>query len=367
MPVTPCPELAVVVPTFKERGNVAELVRRLDTALDGIAFEVIFVDDDSPDGTAEAVRELSRRDGRVRALQRLGRRGLASACIEGALATSAEYVAVMDADLQHDEQILPVMLKALKEGKADVVIGSRYAEGGGVGDWDPTRARMSRLATGISHLIVPASVSDPMSGYFMVPRELFSGAARQMSSMGFKLLADLLATAGKQTRVLEVPYRFRNRHSGESKLDSLVAWEFLLLVADKLIGRWVPVRFISFAAVGGSGVVVHVAVLALLHRFGDIEFKSAQAAATLTAMIGNFALNNVLTYRDARLRGFAWLRGLIVFILACSVGAVANVGVAGFLYGRETDWLLAALAGIAVGTVWNFTVSSFYAWRIGRR
>jgi dolichol-phosphate mannosyltransferase len=206
-----------------------------------------------------------------------------------------------------------------------------------------------------------------MSGYFMVPRTLFSASARHMSSMGFKLLADLLATAGKETRVLEVPYRFRNRHSGESKLDSLVAWEFLLLVADKLIGRWVPVRFLSFAAVGGIGVVVHLTVLALLYRAGGFEFKSAQAAATLVAMTCNFALNNVLTYRDARLRGFAWLRGLFVFILACSVGALANVGVAAYLYGQEADWLLAALAGIAVGTVWNFTVSSFYAWRIGRK
>ncbi|MCP5426147.1 MAG: glycosyltransferase family 2 protein [Gammaproteobacteria bacterium] len=363
----PSPDLAIVIPTYKERENVTELVKRLREVLADVPYEIIFVDDDSPDGTANIIRDLSREDGRIRVLQRIGRRGLSSACVEGALCTSASFVAIMDADLQHDESILPMMLAALLRGEADVVIGSRYVGGGGIGEWDRDRAALSRLATAISHLIVPNTVTDPMSGFFMMSRSLFEQTSRGLSSMGFKLLADFLATAGRQIRVLEVPYQFRNRYSGESKLDSLVAWEFLLLVADKLVGRWIPVRFLSFALVGGIGVAIHLTILALLFHVAEIKFQIAQIAATLVAMVGNFALNNILTYRDARLKGVSWFWGLLTFVMACSVGAFANVGVAGFLYGQNTDWILAALAGIAVGTVWNFTVSSFYAWRVGRK
>jgi dolichol-phosphate mannosyltransferase len=367
MNMVKCPELAVIVPTYRERENVRALVTRLEAVLAGTEFEVIFVDDDSPDGTADEVRDLSRSNGRIRALQRIGRRGLSSACVEGVLATSAEFVAVMDGDLQHDESLLPAMLSALRRDGADIAIGTRYAGGGGVGAWSQDRLAMSRLATRISRLIVPASVSDPMSGFFMARRATFARAIKGMSSMGFKVLADLLATLGPRVRVIELPYHFRNRHAGESKLDSLVAWEFLLLVLDKLVGRWVPVRFLSFAVVGATGIGVHLSVLTVLFRFAGFGFAVSQAASTLVAMATNFTLNNILTYRDARLRGIGWLRGLLVFILACSVGAVANVGVASYLFGEQTGWILASLAGIAVGTVWNFSVSSFYAWRIGRR
>ncbi|HYF59417.1 MAG TPA: glycosyltransferase family 2 protein [Burkholderiaceae bacterium] len=355
-------ELAVIVPTFNESANVEELVRRLDVALEGVAWEVVFVDDDSPDDTAAAVRAISQRDARVRVVQRLGRRGLSSACVEGVLATSAPYVAVMDGDLQHDEAILPAMLAALREGEVDVAVGSRYVDGGGIGEWDGTRASISRWATKVSRAIVPPDLADPMSGFFMIRRDAFMERVRRLSSLGFKILVDLFASGERPLRFVEIPFRFRTRHAGESKLDGHVAWDYGMLLLDKLVGRWIPVRFLSFALIGGLGVGVHMAVLAALYGTGSTGFRAGQATATGVAMVFNFLVNNQLTYRDRRLRGAAMLRGLLSFSLVCSVGAIANVGIAEYLFVHRQGWVPAALGGILVGAVWNFATSSFYTW-----
>ncbi len=358
-------ELALIVPTYNERPNVAELVRRLDACLGDIVWEVVFVDDDSPDGTAEAVKALAAADPRVRCIHRIGRRGLSSACVEGVLSTSAPLVAVMDADLQHDERILPAMVDTLRRDAADIVVGSRYVCGGGVGQWDESRVAISRFATRVSRLVVPDALKDPMSGFFMVRRTVFMGVVRNLSSLGFKILVDVFASSKQPLRFVEVPYEFRTRHAGESKLDHRVAWDFGMLVLDKLVGRWVPVRFLSFGLIGGAGVFVHMAVLSLLYTSGTAGFVSAQAGASTVAMVFNFFLNNELTYRNAKLRGRALLRGLLSFMLVCGVGALANVGIAGYLFDREQGWIPAALGGILVGAVWNFSTSAFYTW--GRR
>jgi dolichol-phosphate mannosyltransferase len=359
-------ELSIVVPTFNEAANVAELARRLDVALAGIDWELVVVDDDSPDGTAAEVRRLAMVDARVRVVQRIGRRGLSSACMEGALATSAPYVAVMDADLQHDESILPSMLEALRGGGVDVAIGSRYVEGGGIGDWDGARASISRIATRASRAVVPADLRDPMSGFFMIRRDAFMARVRRLSSLGFKILVDLFASGERPLRFVEIPYQFRARHAGDSKLDGHVAWEFGMLLLDKMVGRWIPVRFISFALIGGLGVGVHMAVLSALYKGGLADFATGQAVATVVAMIFNFLVNNLLTYRDRRLRGRAMLGGLASFMLVCGVGAVANVGIAEYLFSHRQGWVPAALGGILVGAVWNFATSAFYTWG-GRR
>lgn len=356
-------ELTVVVPTFNERGNVAELVRRLDAALDGRSWEVIFVDDDSPDGTADLVRSLGRADRRVRCIQRIGRRGLSSACIEGMLASTAPFQAVMDGDLQHDETILPRMLDALKAGETDVVVASRYLASGGLGDWSASRARISRLATRLSRLVLHADLTDPMSGFFMIRREAFADRVRALSGIGFKILLDLFASSAQPPRFVELPYQFRDRTVGESKLDTQAVWEYFMLLLDKLVGGVVPVRFVAFALVGGLGVGVHLATLSALFRVVGLPFPTAQATATLVAITSNFALNNVLTYRDRRLRGWRWLTGWLSFLVACGVGALANVGIASYLFETSrTTWLLAALAGIAVGAVWNYAVTAVYTW-----
>jgi dolichol-phosphate mannosyltransferase len=358
----PLTELAVVVPTFKEKGNLRELVDRLDRTLAGIGWEVIFVDDDSPDGTAEFARELGRSDPRIRCLKRIGRRGLSSACVEGMLATSAPYIAVMDADLQHDEALLPRMLDVLRSEPIDIVVGSRYVEGGGTGSWEESRLRKSRLATRFAQAAIKAPLQDPMSGFFALRADLLDTVVRRLSSIGFKILLDILASSPTPLRVREIPYEFRERTSGESKLDSRVAWDFLMLILDKTVGTLIPVRFLMFMFVGGLGVFVHFAVLTTLFTAFQTSFLIGQSAATLVAMTFNFALNNVLTYRDMRLTGWRWLWGWMTFVLACSIGGLANVGIANYLFQQQTFWVLSAAAGILVGVVWNYAVTSLYTW-----
>jgi dolichol-phosphate mannosyltransferase len=355
-------ELAVVVPTFNERDNVAELVKRLNASLEGIQWEAIFVDDDSPDGTAARIREIARQDPRIRCLQRIGRRGLSSACVEGMLASSSPYLAVIDGDCQHDETVLPHMLELLKSREADVVVGSRYTAGGGIGSWNASRARMSRFATRLSRAVIKHDLSDPMSGFFALRREVLELAVRNLSSVGFKILLDLIASSPKPPRVKELPYEFRNRRAGESKLDNQALWDYLMLLVDKLLGGVIPVRFVSFTLIGAVGVFVHFAVLATLFRAMSLPFTFSQAGAAAVAMISNFTLNNALTYRDMRLKGWLWVKGLISFTLTCSLGAFANIGVASYLFKRHAAWTLSALAGIVLGAVWNYAMTASFTW-----
>lgn len=357
-------ELSVVVPTFNEIENIFELVARVERALSGIGWELIVVDDDSPDGTAEAIRALARRSPRIRCIRRVGRRGLSSACIEGMLASSAPVIAVMDADLQHEETLLPCMLEAVRREGVDVAIGSRYAEGGGTGEWSDGRRSMSRFATLLSRAVLRADLTDPMSGFFMIRRVALMDSVERLSGIGFKVLLDIFASSKRPLGFVELPYEFRTRHGGESKLDTRVAWDFLMMLADKTVGHIVPVRFLSFCFVGGFGVFVHMLCLAVLFKQIGVEFLWAQSMATLCAMTSNFLLNNVLTYRDRRLQGWRLLRGWISFVAVCSLGAVANVGIAEVLFQEQFSWVLSALAGILVGSVWNYAVTAAYTWRV---
>jgi dolichol-phosphate mannosyltransferase len=359
--ITRTVELAVVVPSFNKRDNVGPLVERLTEALRGIEWEVVYVDDDSPDGTADAVREIAQRSPRVRCLQCIGRRGLSTAVIEGILASSAPYFAVIDADLQHDQTLLPDMLTALKTQGLDVVIGSRYLEGGYVGDWDRKRVAISGLATRLAQRVVSAKLTDPMSGFFMLRHTAFSVAVRHLSGQGFKILLDLFASTPTPYKFAELPYRFRQRLHGESKLDSLAVWEYLMLLLDKLVGHFVPVRFVLYVAVGSSGVLAHLLTLRL--GLTALSFPVAQATATLVAMTSNFWLNNVLTYRDKQLRGKKFVAGLLSFYAICAVGATTNVGIASAAFEQHYSWWLSGLAGAAIGVVWNYGVSSIFTWR----
>jgi dolichol-phosphate mannosyltransferase len=357
------PELTVVVPTFNEKENVAPLVELIIQVLQDIRWEVIFVDDDSPDGTSQVVRGIALNDIRVRCLQRIGRRGLSSACIEGVLASTSPYFAIIDADLQHDERLLPRMLEILKHEKFDVVVGSRYISGGGVGQWAAHRVRMSSFATRLSSIICKSDIADPMSGFFMMKRAAFDRSVRNLSGQGFKILLDLLASSPEAMRVKELPYEFRQRRFGTSKLDTLVAWEFGVLVADKLIGHLVPVRFALFAFIGVIGLGMHLAALRFALTVPGFTFASAQAAATMIAMTSNFFLNNFFTYRDRRLNGVGLVRGLLSFYVICAVGAVGNVGIATYVFATEHVWWLAGISGAIVGSVWNYAVSSVFTWR----
>ncbi|WP_326523484.1 glycosyltransferase family 2 protein [Sphingomonas sp.] len=358
-------EIAVVVPTFNERANVAALVARLDAALVGRRWEAIFVDDDSPDGTADTARELGRIDARVRVIQRIGRRGLSSACIEGMCATAAPVVAVIDGDLQHDETLLPKMLDALAgDPTLDVVIGSRFVDGGGTGDWDRDRVAKSALATKLSRRVLKVDLSDPMSGFFAIRADVLRDLAPKLSGIGFKILLDIVTASPRPLNFAELPYTFRVREAGESKLDHVVAMEYLIALYDRMFGKLIPVRFAMFSAIGGLGAGVHLGVVWLFFRALGASFIAATVVATLVAMTFNFFLNNALTYRDRRLKGArALLDGWVSFCIVCSVGAAANVGVAAFLHDvQRGNWAVSALAGILVAAVWNFALSSRFTW-----
>jgi len=353
------------MPTRNEHDNVHPVYDALCRVLRGIDWEVIFVDDDSKDGTPGAVCRLANSDRRVRCIQRIGRRGLASACVEGILASTAPYVAVMDADLQHDEQLLLRMLETLiAEPDVDAVVGSRHVEHGSIATLSRERSFLSNLATRMARSVLRVPLTDPMSGFFMVRREAFQGAVRGLSSIGFKILLDLLASSRRPLQVKEIPYHFRERQSGESKFDALIGWEYLMLLADKAIGHIIPIRFFVFALVGGFGLVVHLAVLWFCLNPMQLTFELSQAGATGIAIICNFTLNNLLTYHDRRLTGWQFVRGLLSFALICSFGAIANVGIATMLFTQQhAYWWVAGIAGAAMSAVWNYAVSSTYTWQ----
>ena len=360
----PGPEVAIVVPTLNERDNVGPLIERLGHLFVGVDWEVVFVDDNSADGTAEYLRVIGCEDRRIRCIQRVGRRGLSSACIEGLLSTSARYIAVIDGDLQHDEALLPSMLDLLRRKSADLVVASRYLASGAVDGLSPKRRLLSRAGVWLAQTMVKCQITDPVSGFFMMRREVADKAALRLSGVGTKILIDLLASYPGTLSVSELPYRFRGRYSGNSKLDWFTTFEYLALLAEKMTGGYLPSKLLLFGLVGASGMVVHLGALRVLLSAG-VGFVSAQSMATATAMVWNYFLNNTLTYRDCRLVGWAALRGLISFMAICGLGAVINVLVAGDLYAMTGKWFLAGATGAAVGALLNYALTSMFTW--GRR
>ncbi|HEX5377367.1 MAG TPA: glycosyltransferase family 2 protein [Phenylobacterium sp.] len=354
-------ELTVVVPTFNERANVARLVAKLDEALTGIVWEVIFVDDNSPDGTAAEVKAIAALDHRVECLHRVGRRGLAGAVVEGAMASAAPYVAVMDGDLQHDERLLPRMLAALREDRAELVVGSRYV-GGPEADASAlgsTREAGSRFANWLGQKVLQVPLTDPMSGFFMLRRGLIEAVAGKLDTAGFKVLFDIVACQDKPPRFLELPYQFRAREAGVSKLDNGVVVQYLGLLTAKLTRDAISPRFLMFAMVGASGVVVH---LAILRSMLGVGFAFAQTTAAVGAMTSNYLINNAVTYRDRRKTGLGLVAGYFKFCLLCSVPLAANVAVATVVFERGPAWWVAGVAGAVVAAAWNYVTTSKAVW-----
>jgi dolichol-phosphate mannosyltransferase len=360
--VRPAPELTIVVPTFNEKANIPLLVERLAQLLTSCDWEVIFVDDNSPDGTAAAARAIGASDSRVRCIRRIGRRGLAGACLEGMLASQARYVAVMDADLQHDEGLLVPMLEALRAGRADVAVASRYLYGGSAAGLSKQRSRVSRGSNTLVRLLLGIDLTDPMSGHFMIRRDALEAIAPSLSTQGFKILLDILATARGSLRTTELPSTFRERQHGESKLDSKIALDFAALVTAKLTNDAVSARFLLFCMVGLTGIGIHLSILSAL-LITNLSFGAAQAFATIGAIAWNFVLNNLFTYRDQRLTGWHFVTGLIRFQVICAIGAISNVGIATWIYDYDETWWIAGLGGALIGTVWNFVVSAALVWR----
>ncbi len=364
------PQLAVIVPCYNERDNIALLYEKVTAALRGLPFEFIVVDDNSPDGTAEVARQMARQHPNVRCIHRIGRRGLSSAVVEGISASAAPYFAVIDGDLQHDERILPQMLEKAMAGD-HIVVGTRYTGEGSVGEGlSKAREAGSRLATRLSGLLTGKSLSDPMSGFFLMQRAVFDEVAPSLSSEGFKILLDIIVSAGRSQarhgrdlKIGEVPYTFRPRHSGESKMSPLVVVQFLGLIVSKLTGGLLPTSFLLFGLVGGFGVIVHMGTLWLAHERAGLDFVWAQTLAVVVAMTFNYIVNNELTYANKKLKGLRFWTGLLTFYAVCSIGALANVSVASWIYAFDGQFYVAGLLGVLMSVVFNYSVTRVFTWR----
>ena len=364
---TGVPELTVVVPTYNESENVPAVYAGLQDALEGIHWEVIFVDDDSPDATSLAVRDLAKQDSRVRLLHRVGRRGLSSACIEGMLASTSPYMVVMDGDMQHDEAVVPTMLEVMKRDDCDLVVGSRNVGDGSFGGMPENRVKMSKFATRLTRIASKVELGDPMSGFFMIRRQTVDTVCRNLYGQGFKILLDICTNAPGELKIVEVPYAMRDRKVGESKLSLRVMSEFALFLVSKMVGRVIPVPMLKFFLVGLSGVLVHMTVLGMLYRVMTYPFLTAQMAAICVAIASNFVLNNRYTFRNRRLTGSAFWSGLASFYLVCAMGAVIGISVGEMLHNVPLAWWIAGLATTMIAALWNYSVSSILTWRTGSR
>ncbi len=370
------PTLSVIVPTYREAANVPRLFERLAVVLDGLPWEMVVVDDDSSDGTYDVAYSIARRDPRMRCLRRVNRTGLAGAVIEGWLASSADFVAVIDGDLQHDETVLPQMYAALERAAGNLAIGTRIPDPTKPGGLSPARQKLSDLGKWFFSLVSGVEVSDPMSGFFMTRREIVARLAPRLSPDGFKILVDLILSARQTLKAVEIPYVFRPRTAGESKLSPLVGLDFLGLVVHHASGGALPVRFVLFAMIGAVGLIVHLAVLWLLiGGSAPRDFTVSQIGATVAAMASNFVLNNEITYRNRRYRGVSKITGFLIFAGLCGVGAIANVNVANLLYHAHRSWgpggmgweIISGMAGAIIGVVWNYAASNTFVWRHRRK
>ena len=358
--------LTIVVPTYNEKLNVRPLVSLLDKALVDVNWEVVFVDDDSPDGTADEVRELARTRLDVRVIHRIGRRGLSGACIEGILSSAAPYVAVMDGDLQHDETVLISMIASFNaDPELNLVIGSRNVEGGSSGNGlSGIRSFGSDMATVMARKLLKIRVQDPLSGFFMIKLESFRDVVGELQRQGFKILTDLLSASRGSWKIKEIPFVFKERQYGQSKMDSAVTLEYFGLILARLTGGAISIRFVLFLFVGLTGILVQLLMVGIFLNVMFLSFFYSQILAVILAMTSNFFLNNILTYRDQSLSGKYILFGLLSFYFVCSLGAVANVAVANLVYNFVPLWILASFFGSVISSLWNFMSSKWLTWRV---
>lgn len=360
------PVLSIISPTFNEAGNVIALYEEINKYLSGIPYELIFVDDDSKDGTVEEINSLIEKHNNVRLIRRIGKRGLSSACIEGFASSNATCLAVIDADLQHDPAILVQMLKKLRSDKLDLIVASRFLQESHILGLSHAREKVSMVGNAISRIVTGVKLSDPLSGYFMVKKTVIDKILHKLSSKGFKILLDIFITCRLSKihlNYLELPTTFRERIHGKSKLDLLVMLEFIILLLDKLLGKYIPIRFILFISVGLSGLVLHIILLALMLKALHLDFTFSQSVATFLVMTSNFFINNIFTYRDRQLKGVRAIKGLLSFYLACSIGAFINITIASFLFDKSIPWIISGITGCVMGSVWNYAVTSYITWK----
>lgn len=336
-------ELTIVVPTLNEAGNIEVLLERLEAALTAIAWEVVFVDDDSTDGTADAVRRAAAARDNVRLIVRVGRRGLSSAAIEGMMTATSPFIVVMDGDLQHDEAVIPEMLARARDNSLDIVVASRFADTDRPEGLSSARRALSRVGNALSRIVAKADLSDPLTGFFLLRQSLRDEVVHRLNGTGFKILLDIFASAERPLAFADVPIRFRERHSGESKLDATVMVAFAAMIADKMIGRVVPIAYIAMAFGVLLSVAFHTFIFSILRIGTDVSFVASQALAASLCV----AAALWLTQRRAAF-------GVVASLAAAAVpGLLTNVWLAMLLDRHDVDGLIAATSGALVGALWT--------------
>ena len=376
------PTVSVISPTYCEVDNVEPLIAALGAALEGIDYEIIIVDDDSPDRTWERVQQVARSDDRVRVIRRFGDPGLSQAVLAGMAASSGEVIAVIDADGQHDERALPRMIEQITSDSADIVIGTRAADGGSYGDWSNSRRLVSWVATLIARVLLRVPVTDPMSGFFAVSRSTYDELGPTINPRGFKILLEFVGRR-RRLRISEVGYTFRNRTHGETKMSPSVIRSYLLAVIELRAGHQVKGEFVLYALVGVTGVAVNLVVFSIAEAIGLPNFRTGISSwidpvewsvllGVQASIIWNFALNNTFTFWERRFSRRQLPFGFALFEVFSVLGLVINLGVFQFLQstgwgfdlvGREPSRYLHHIAGLLVALVGNYFLNVNYTWR----
>ena len=359
------PSLSIVIPTYNEKDNISKILEKLKDALKGINHEIIFVDDNSPDETSREIKFFMRKSSNIRLVHRIGRRGLSGAVIEGFFAANSDLVAVMDCDLQHDETKLSDMMDLFsKSTSLDIVIATRFTDEGEISDiaFSKIRKLGSKITTFLVKKLLNIKSSDPLSGFFMAKKETFLRSTDKLQTQGFKILADFLATEGKNIEIKELGYKFKNRITGESKMSFQTALELMGLILSQIFQGRVSIRFILFCMVGLSGIFVQLLITGASMFFIN-QFPTSQTLGIIAAMTSNYFLNNSITFKERKLQSFELIRGLFSFYLICSLGAFTNFAIASYIFDFSSNWLISSFIGAVFGAIWNFTLTSIFTWK----
>lgn len=350
-------KISVVIPTYNERENLPELVERLSRALQGYEYEIVIVDDDSPDKTWELAEELARKYP-IKVIRRTREKGLSSAVIRGFKEASGDVFVVMDADLQHPPEKVPELIEAIKSG-ADIAIASRYVPGGAVKNWYWYRKLISRGAIMICRVALPKirNIKDPVSGFFALKREVVEGV--ELNPVGFKILMEILVK-GHYTNVKEVPFTFGLRKAGESKLGSKTIVNYLRHIYRLMRWEGEIDRLVKFSLVGLSGVLVNEGFLWAFVEFFGWDKVFSNILATELAILNNFTWNDIWTFGD--LKNKPLLKRLASFHVAALSGALVQWAIYFILMAVGVHYLLANLIGIVVSFIVRFAVNRHVTW-----
>ena len=360
------PKCSIVLPTYNEANNIKIIINELIKLLEkNYVYEIIVIDDNSPDHTWRIVEEEYINYQNIFCFRRIKKRGLSSAIVDGFMLSKFNNMIVLDSDLQHDLKIIPNIIDKLSNN-FDLVIGSRYINNDSMKDWNFFRRLLSQFATKISNFIQDSITTDPMSGFFGIKKKLFLEVVNQLDIKGYKILLDIVAVLKnkKNFKNIDIPYKFKERIYGESKLTGEILIESLDLIYSKLFGSILPVNFIKFITVGSFGALIHFSILFFLYKFLDYSYSFALICSIEFSIIFNYFLNNIWTFRFVKLFGKQNLIGLIKFNLFSGIGGIIAYLVSQNLYNLDFNWVISSLLGAIVASLWNYNLNKIMTWRV---